>query len=198
MCALFDKCVVRSEIRHSHDQHKNALFDGDENEAQSEYWKLATHGKVSCNLIDNKHEGKPKGQSHADVKPRGGASLWGIRCFFTGIRTRWSIRGFCRRKRKNNKAEQNAFRQMSLLSAAISKVYNETLMQMCQGERRYCIKSVVKTTRDREGRGVRFWFFRMQTGSSPFQESSNKPTPSGMVMASAVPHSRPAPRMDTN
>lgn len=33
---------------------------------------------------------------------------------------------------------------------------------------------------------------------SPLHDSSSKPTPSGMVMASAVPHSSPAPRMETN
>lgn len=41
-----------------------------------------------------------------------------------------------------------------------------------------------------------------ETGFSPvllpFQESSSKATPSGMVMARAVPHSSPAPRMETN
>lgn len=51
-------------------------------------------------------------------------------------------------------------------------------------------------------RGVLFFEVEIhsliKTNGSPDQDSSSKPTPSGMTMASAVPHRRPAPRMETS
>lgn len=98
-------------------------------------FKLATCGNVSSNLINNKHEGKPERQSHANIKARWGASFSGRCSFFTSIQARWSVRGgLCKEKMKtrgwNNKAGENTFRQVSLLSAMISMVYDETLMQI--------------------------------------------------------------------
>lgn len=157
--------------------------------------------QVTSKLVHHKHEGEAQRQGQPYEETRRGPCVCRGHGAFAGVQARWrSARrvGGCRETMKDT-CDPTHTKHLKVGWCTHPRLFHALLVR----SRGYIHRSVFPHNGHAEIREGGLFFEveihrLIKTKGSPDQDSSSKLTPSGMTMASAVPHRRPAPRMETS